>query len=468
MILTLIIFGGVFFRFYRLDFESLIDDEGITCDLTQKSVPQIINDRAGNFHPPLYFLFMRYWVKFFGDSEASLRLPSAVFGSLAIIAVYWLGTLLFGRKTALYTTFLFSFSNFQIYYSKVARMYSLMVLLTALSMYFFIKVLRSGKTKEMLAYLASTILLIYTHFYGFFTIMTQNIFFFYKWKNSPDKNRPSLKKWIFSQLLLGILFLPWLPFFWKQFWKTQEVWFQKSLAELIINFLFSLPLWVIFCLALPLILFFLAEVFFKRNPAVPENYQGNILFLLIWFLPPVLGTWALSIYFPKLTFILRAFLPLFIPFFLFTTCCLQGFSDRKVKGFLFTALTIWVIFLLGKNFYPEPQFQSRQIAAFLKKNHQEGDLLLSYRPWNAQNYYFKKYGLKIKTRFILERTKPARPVQSKDLLMVKSEIGHHRRVWLLLNHSQKFPQLIPEYLNENFTGGVCYFFSHPLLYFFEK
>ncbi|HYM04845.1 MAG TPA: glycosyltransferase family 39 protein, partial [Stellaceae bacterium] len=38
-------------------------------------------------HPPLYYLLMREWFTAFGASDLSARLPSAIFGVLAVAAI---------------------------------------------------------------------------------------------------------------------------------------------------------------------------------------------------------------------------------------------------------------------------------------------------------------------------------------------------------------------------------------------
>ncbi|MCH7887721.1 MAG: glycosyltransferase family 39 protein, partial [Proteobacteria bacterium] len=82
---------------------------------------------------------MSFWTKLFDVSEISLRLFSAVFGSLSIIIVYLVAKELSNNKIALLSSFIFSLSMANIQYSQEARLYSLLVFISLSSVYFFIK-----------------------------------------------------------------------------------------------------------------------------------------------------------------------------------------------------------------------------------------------------------------------------------------------------------------------------------------
>jgi hypothetical protein len=99
----------------------------------------------GDFHPPLYHVILYFWIKFFGNSEIAVRLPSVIFGLLTIYLTFLISELVFNNKTislfkhklslkflpALFLTF----SGLHLYYSQEARMYSLAAFLTTLAIY---------------------------------------------------------------------------------------------------------------------------------------------------------------------------------------------------------------------------------------------------------------------------------------------------------------------------------------------
>lgn len=75
-------------------------------------------------HPIGYYMSMLAWTSVFGDSETSLRAPSALFGTASIFAAYLLGARLFGRNAGLLAAALIAFSGFHIFWSGMARMYA--------------------------------------------------------------------------------------------------------------------------------------------------------------------------------------------------------------------------------------------------------------------------------------------------------------------------------------------------------
>jgi uncharacterized membrane protein len=111
--------------------QSLWLDEAITA-LTVKNydfINIITGFAKGDFHPPLYYLILKFWTNLFGYSEIALRMPSVIFGVLTVFFVYKLG----GKKAAL----LMAVNPLAVYYSQEARMYSLAAFAVTAAVYFF-------------------------------------------------------------------------------------------------------------------------------------------------------------------------------------------------------------------------------------------------------------------------------------------------------------------------------------------
>lgn len=79
-------------------------------------------------HPPLYFALLHAWARF-GDSEAWLRLPSALAGIASVLLIARLGRRLGGPRAALAAALFLALSPFAIRYSREARSYALLFLL---------------------------------------------------------------------------------------------------------------------------------------------------------------------------------------------------------------------------------------------------------------------------------------------------------------------------------------------------
>ena len=208
VLLGVILLVGLFFRLHNLGGESLWLDEASSVKYAQLNFFHIFSQYKET--PPLYYIFLHWWIRFFGISEVSVRLPSAIFGFFSIFMMYKIGKQLFDDNTGIISAFLMAFSGFHIYYSQEARTYSLSVLLTVMSMYFFISLFDKMSHKRLLGYMLSSLLLIYSHIYGLFIIIAQNIYFISRWFLVHEDRRPNVKKWIFIQSLLILLFTPWV------------------------------------------------------------------------------------------------------------------------------------------------------------------------------------------------------------------------------------------------------------------
>ena len=99
-------------------------------------------------HPPLAKLIQAGSVKILGDNSFAWRFPSAVFGTLSILALYFFTLTLFKKKSiALTAAFIFSFDGLQLTMSRIAMNDIFIVTWIILALAFFFKYLHS-KSKE--------------------------------------------------------------------------------------------------------------------------------------------------------------------------------------------------------------------------------------------------------------------------------------------------------------------------------
>jgi uncharacterized membrane protein len=82
--------------------QSLWDDEATSFLISKLNLSQIVQAVAvGDFHPPLYYCILHYWVALFGASEVAVRSLSVLFGVLVIPLIYVLGRRLFNEEAGL-------------------------------------------------------------------------------------------------------------------------------------------------------------------------------------------------------------------------------------------------------------------------------------------------------------------------------------------------------------------------------
>lgn len=137
---------GVFCRLDGLGRESLWLDEVYTARrLALPSPSAMVTDLQGSPFPPLYYLALRAWVAIVGRDDAAVRGLAAAFGLLAILATPWIWSGLIGKRAALWALALLATNAFHIWYSRDAKMYSVIWLLATVACGAFLHAIRCGR-----------------------------------------------------------------------------------------------------------------------------------------------------------------------------------------------------------------------------------------------------------------------------------------------------------------------------------
>jgi len=123
---------------------------------------------------PLYYLIVRACVDLFGSASWSLRLPSLIFGILALGLGYAAARELFrDRRVALMAMAALALHAPLIRYSQEARPYALAIALSLASFMLFSRVLRGGTLGERVAYAFVTAATVYAHYLFGFVLIVQ-------------------------------------------------------------------------------------------------------------------------------------------------------------------------------------------------------------------------------------------------------------------------------------------------------
>ncbi len=232
------------FRVYRLDTQSLWNDEGTSVALASRSLQAIINGAAQDIHPPLYYFLLHFWMRLVGQTEFAVRFLSVVAGVLIIALTFRIARFFFDEEVANVAAFLSAFSPFQVYYSQETRMYIWVAFWAGLSVLAMVKMLevrdwrletrdshdpilnlqspvsssRSQRTFFWLLYIVATSAALYTHYFGVTVLTFENLSFamwvWFSLRSSSIIRRPSpvshtLVFWIVAQVICVLAFLPW-------------------------------------------------------------------------------------------------------------------------------------------------------------------------------------------------------------------------------------------------------------------
>ncbi len=143
-LLVLILLLAASLRFHLLGAQSLWNDEGNSYVQATRSFSDIAAHAARDIHPPGYYWLLALWRLLTGESEFALRSLSVFASILTVAFTYALGRRLFGTIAGVVTALLVTLNTFSIYYAQEARMYSLLALWAAASMWALVGFLQSG------------------------------------------------------------------------------------------------------------------------------------------------------------------------------------------------------------------------------------------------------------------------------------------------------------------------------------
>ena len=183
IILIVILIIGCVLRLYGLEIQSLDHGElGDWAKSSFESFSKIINHATTNdLHPPGYFFYLHFIIKYIGDSATILRATSAICGVISIYMIYLLGVRLYTYKEGLIAAAFMSVSWFPLYYSQRVRPYSMLLLSSLISVYFWYSILQSLRANKkpslytLFGYILSAIITSYLHYYGLYFIVLQAV-----------------------------------------------------------------------------------------------------------------------------------------------------------------------------------------------------------------------------------------------------------------------------------------------------
>jgi mannosyltransferase len=181
---------------------------------------QVIGIVAADRHPPLYFAALSLWRLAAGDSHLAVRFLSVAGGLLLVALVYRLGVDAFGRRAGVLAGLLFAALPAAVYYAQEVRHYGWLALFSALAWLAFLRWLRRPSGTLWLAYVLSVAAMLYTLYFGVFTLAAQGIVGLVagvvqlRRGDLPDHPyRRMIRLWailIAAWLAAGVLYLPWL------------------------------------------------------------------------------------------------------------------------------------------------------------------------------------------------------------------------------------------------------------------
>lgn len=478
-----ILFIGLFLRVYDLGNESIWLDEGYSIRYANLNLPQIIS-LQDNGLPPLYYIILHWWIHLFGDSEFSIRFPSVIFGFFAILMIYKIGSQIFDKDVGVLSSLLLGLSIFHIHYSQEARTYSLSVLLTLLSMYFFMKLLKKRSHIALIGYILFSILLMYSHVFGLFIIISQNIYLFTLFLLSKEDYKLNLKKWILIQTVLIALFAPWIKSLIIQVLEVAKssspsipVPSIRSIINSFSTYSGSRLLMLLFLILSSFSIISYEKTngntdwknFFKSV----ESYCWKIRFLntnkiyllLAWLLTPIILPFIISrfstpIYYTKYTIVAS------VAFYLLVAKGISSISHKYVKSIIISVIIAFSFLYVWEYYTKINKEQWKDVANYIDTNAKNEDLLL-FNSVSCKDLVFDYYS---KRTDLIKKGFPAktRYVNEENIKELGPTVEGYNRAWLILSHSRDKKGLITKTFIESYNLSYHKQYKGIEVYLFEK
>ncbi|MCL5773203.1 MAG: glycosyltransferase family 39 protein [Firmicutes bacterium] len=439
---------------HHLGTPSIWFDEAFSYWTSSETPGKILEVIKGEPHPPFYFFFLHFWLKL-GSSEFLMRLPSVFFGFLTLTGLYLLAAYLFDRRAALISSFLYSL-NFMAFYSGTeARMYAPFSAFVILSFYFFARLLKEGKKTDAIGYTFFITLSLYTHYFGFFVLLSQAIAFI---AAGLPRKRIIAVSWLCSIML----FSPWLFFMMGQarggigslmpspnihvLGNTLKIF--SGLGAFIGN---GYPGILVLRAAELVFLFLLGAGFYFM---LIKGDKGNFYLLSTYVLIPLVLSFGIAV-FTHLHIYSERYL-----FFLSPALCiiigsgvsLMAAGKEKIPAIL--AVSAFFIFngISFYNYNTDPIFWRqdwRSCAMYIEKSSQPGDAILFNPPYCQLpfNFYYKGRAAKIqftekkvfkidyKHDYFKDGGLEQFGLTGIDEAFLKKIAGNNKRIWFITSQS---------------------------------
>ena len=180
-------------------------DEAWTSLISQLPYVDMLKTTAADFHPPGYYTVVELVYKFLPPTEIATRSISIIFYLLTLFMVFKLASFVRGKLFGLLTALVVATNPIFFTYAFEARNYTMFAFAATGSVYFLIELSKKFTRQRIIGFILFSALGIYTHYYMFFVLAAQGIYIMLY-------DRQILFKMIGTYIVVGLLYLPWIPF----------------------------------------------------------------------------------------------------------------------------------------------------------------------------------------------------------------------------------------------------------------
>ncbi len=239
VIVAMVVAFGVVVRFWSKS--ALWLDEALTVDIARLPLHELPAALKRDGAPPAFYVLLHFWMRLFGDSDMATRALSGLL-STATLPVAWLAARRIGGKVAALTTLvLLASAPFAVYYATEARMYALVMLLTACGLLALERALERPRPGNLVAITVVTAALLYSQYWALYLVAVVGVWLVVlaaqavrrqggpTWRATPQFP-------VLGAMAAGcLLFVPWVPTFISQSEHTGTPWAKPPNFSAVIN-----------------------------------------------------------------------------------------------------------------------------------------------------------------------------------------------------------------------------------------
>ncbi|HEY3927593.1 MAG TPA: glycosyltransferase family 39 protein [Candidatus Koribacter sp.] len=324
-----------------------------------------------------YYALQRAWLHL-GTNEFMLRLPSAIFGTLAVPAIYRLARRLFNANVGLVAALLLAVNPAHLEYSQEARSYPMVIFFVLLAAEYLLRALGTSAWLDWTLFVLFATLAVYSHFFAALVFAAFFLALFARTRASLDWQRTLIAFFAFGILISPAMFfvlfrgqtmdLYWLsPVGASSFWKLFQF-FIGSGAKLIISLiLFIAGLW-----------------------ALSQQSRSLNVFLLSWLLLPIAITFLASLHHNIFSY---KYLLICLPALLLL-CALGASFLPRYAGWGLVGILVVASLITDVAGYKKPREDWRALNQYVVSSYHSGDAIAFYPPYarNPFDYYHQRTG----------------------------------------------------------------------------
>lgn len=225
--------AGLVLRFWTRS--ALWLDEALTVDIARLPLHELPAYLRRDGAPPLYYVLLHFWMGAFGSGRVAVRALSGVL-SVATLPIAWVAARRFGgRAVAWILVAVLATAPFAVYYATEARMYALVMFLTACAILAIERALERPRPGNLAAVAVCTAGLLYSQYWALYLVSGLGVWLLFQaWRGRPAWRQPA--RWLVGAVIAGSLsFLPWVPTFLFQAAHTGTPWAKPPNFGAIVN-----------------------------------------------------------------------------------------------------------------------------------------------------------------------------------------------------------------------------------------